>query len=355
MFALKYLFVILVFFFISCGDETSTSSFESENISQDSVIVKFDTITKYDTILKIDSIAKYDTIIKIDTLIEYDTLYISLINSSSSSDLPKSYIDTINIVFFGNSLLFGYSSFGMSASDPSQDYYTKVNNSLRAKGIYTNSKKVAAGDFESLIDSTEQDAFLVEKLYPIISKNTDYVFLQIGDNINTDSRLENLERTMNSLIKGVAERGSLNTKIYSVATWYKTNYTNQARSIIEDQSNLNGINFIDISAYNTKENQSYIGQVVYRPTVKTYHIAYDHFTEIACTLTITFTISGITAIASITPDSWYADEENKVLTWTGHEYIVDNTGIASHPGDKGFTAIADAMVNAIMTDYEQKD
>lgn len=350
----SYLFGFLAVLFVGCSNSTSVPSSGPDAAIHDSILPIVDTLVKMDTVIHVDTLIKVDTAIRYDTITYYhtDTLYIQSSNPYTSPDMPKSYIDTVNIVFFGNSLLLGYSTFGMSASDPSQDYYSKVNASLRSNGIYTNSVRVPTGNYESLLDSTSQEDLLSERLYPKISKETDYVFLQLGDNVNTVPLLENLEGTIDRIINGVKARGSTKTKIYAVATWYINDYANRARSIIENQANLNGIGFIDISQYNTEENRAYIGQVVYRPTLNRYRVTYDSYTEIACTVTITFTVSDVTATVSITPDSWEVDEENKVLTWTGHEYVVTSIGIAYHPGDRGFTAIADAIVGAVMSDYE---
>lgn len=349
-----YIFGTIAVLAMGCSNSTSTIVPESSVSSLDSLVIKTDTIVISNTIVRIDTVLKVDTALQYDTVPYYltDTVYVPTSNPYSIPNVPRAYTDTVNIVFFGNSLLRGYSTFGMSASDPSQDYYYKVNSALRSNGIYTNSIKVPTGNFESILDSVAQNELLEEYLYPKISKETDYVFLQIGDNVNTNALVDNWDNSMSRLIKGVQTKSSSKTKIYAVATWYTTDYTNRARAIIERRANLDGIGFIDISQYNTEENRAYIGQVVYRPTLNTYHITYDSYKEVACTLTITFTVLARQVTVSITPDSWEVDEENKVITWIGHEYIVTNPGIASHPGDKGFTAIAGAIVEAVMSDYE---
>ena len=63
---------------------------------------------------------------------------------------------------------------------------------------------------------------------------------------------------------------------------------------------------------------------------------------------IDFTISGFKGHSVITPETWSVDKENKILSWTGHEYIVSNTGVASHPGDKGFQLIAEKIIQNIL-------
>jgi hypothetical protein len=341
---LKY--SILILFIICTGCSNSESIFLPGTEPVLSDIKSIDTVKIVDTVTSYQLVTAYDTVVRYVT----DTVYMQPSDIHDAVNPSRAYTDTVNIVFFGNSLLLGYSTFGMSASDPSQDYYSKVVGMLRSSGIYTNSVKVPALNFESLIDTVDQEDLLEERLYPKITKETDIVILQLGDNVNTDESLGALGNKMDRLVTGIMERGSSRTRVYNVATWYTTEYTNRARAIIKERSRALGVGFVDISPCNTEENRSYIGQVVFKPTLNTYRIVYDGLTEIACTLTVTFTVSGVTATVSITPDSWSVDEDEHVLTWTGHEYVVTNQGIASHPGDDGFTCVAESIFDSIMSD-----
>ena len=109
-----------------------------------------------------------------------------------------------------------------------------------------------------------------------------------------------------------------------------------------------GCTFVDISDLFADEcNRSYLGAVVYRSDVRAYSLTYDDIAEKACTLTISFSVGGKTVTSTILPDSYSIDAESKTVTWEGHEYVISNADVASHPGDRGFERIAERIIDAI--------
>lgn len=197
------------------------------------------------------------------------------------------------VLFIGNSLLFGFGTFGMCASDSKHDYYYYVTQYL--KQFHPD------GTYDKLLGSTYETCETKEAAKGWIEDNintraTDYdlVIVQLGDNINNDARNELFKTSCKDLLVGIRNHMP-NARVVWAGEWY----SRAARQeIIATSCAETGSTFIDISDLAViQANKGAIGNVITRDN--------------------------------------------------GTTFTVDNSGVASHPGDKGMKAIADRMIEKL--------
>lgn len=199
-----------------------------------------------------------------------------------------------NVLFMGNSLLLGLDTnnesggpFGMCASDSKHDYAYYVEQAILAK----NSKAV----FSKLHDASFEMAETDETAQSYINdnndkfRNQDLVLIQIGDNAGTDIRIKTFKNNLKSLVERV-KVNSPNARIVLIGVWYGNNGLSD---FIKQVAQDTGCEFVPIFGLNTWDNRAKVGD------------------------TITFNNGSTMAVPA--------------------KY-------ASHPGDKGHKAIADAIL-----------
>ena len=199
-----------------------------------------------------------------------------------------------NVLFMGNSLLLGLDTnnesggpFGMCASDSKHDYAYYVEQAILAK----NSKAV----FSKLHDASFEMAETDEAAQSYINdnndkfRNQDLVLIQIGDNVGTDIRIKTFKNNLKSLVERV-KADSPAARILLIGVWYGNNGLSD---FIKQVAQDTGCEFVPIFDLNTLDNRAKVGD------------------------TITFNNGSTMAVPA--------------------KY-------ASHPGDKGHKAIADAIL-----------
>lgn len=197
------------------------------------------------------------------------------------------------VLFIGNSLLFGFSTFGMCASDSKHDYYYYVTQYL--KQFHPD------GTYDKLLGSTYEMCETKKAAKDWIENNidtrtTDYdlVIVQLGDNINNDARNELFKTSCKDLLVGIRNHMP-NARVVWAGEWYSRA---ERQEIIATSCSETGSTFIDISDLAViQANKGAIGNVITRDD--------------------------------------------------GTTFVVDNSGVASHPGDKGMKAIADRMIEKL--------
>ena len=219
----------------------------------------------------------------------------------------------------------GYDSFGMSASAATQDLCTKVNQYFSSLGYVVNGVRATSKDFERRLVKSEREEILAEKLYPELDKSTDILVIVLSDNIVNDEMLDAFRDTFAELLDSAQSRMSDSAKIICVSSWYTSGTIDKAREIVEAKSRERGVTFVDISdLYADEGNRSYLGAVIFRNDVRQYSMSYDAISEVACTLTIRFSVEGKTVSSTIIPDSYEIDYEKKVVSY-------DYSGAAEPP------------------------
>lgn len=200
-----------------------------------------------------------------------------------------------NVQFFGNSLTSywkeGFPALG--ATDQNHDWYHYV--STYIKNANSGAIIGPRRNISQWEQSTDRDIKFNELIRPQLSEDTDVVFLQLGDNVNSEERHKTFKEDIMKLFGKIREV-SPKAKIYFVGMWY-CGWSDMIESVKEACEKYDGT-FIDIrDLAPIKANQAYIGEVVTLP-----------------------------------------DGTTRTLT-TGGE--------ASHPGNEGYKKIANRVIDAL--------
>jgi len=194
-------------------------------------------------------------------------------------------------LFIGNSLLQGFQTHGMASYSVNDDYYYYVNEYLKTINPNFTSVKVRGGDWEASINQSQVNAFIDSYLIPNMTSDTNIVFIQLGDNCNTEEKISFIPTKAPMLIDAI-KRINPNAVIYWVASWYNTS---TKQNNIVNVCNTYGIKYINIAPLATDENKAYIG--------------YE-----------------------------YIDANGNLQT-------IENSGVASHPSSIGMKKISDLIID----------
>ena len=199
-----------------------------------------------------------------------------------------------NVLFMGNSLLLGLDTnnesggpFGMCASDSKHDYAYYVEQAILAKNSKAVFSKLHDAPFEMAETDDVAQSYINDNNDKF--KNQDLVLIQIGDNVGTDIRIKTFKNNLKSLVERV-KADSPAARILLIGVWYGNNGLSD---FIKQVAQDTGCEFIPIFGLNTWDNRAKVGD------------------------TITFNNGSTMAVPA--------------------KY-------ASHPGDKGHKAIADAIL-----------
>ena len=195
-------------------------------------------------------------------------------------------------LFIGNSLLSGFYTFGMCASNNQEDYYAYVTQHILRENPQAEFTKKPASTFEEITNPSEVATWINSNI-KTLSNDYNLVLIQLGDNVNTDEKNEVFKTSCRTLLSEV-RRYMPNALVCWVGAWY-TNATKQ--EIMSKSCLATGSKFIDISDLAVPEHKGHVGDLI------TY------------------------------PD--------------GTVQTVTSTGVASHPSSKGMKAIADRIISTI--------
>lgn len=195
-------------------------------------------------------------------------------------------------LFIGNSLLSGFRSFGMCASNNQEDYYAYVTRHILKENPQAEFTKKPASTFEEITNPSEVATWINSNI-KTLPNDYNLVLIQLGDNVNTDEKNEVFKTSCRTLLSEV-RRYMPNALVCWVGAWY-TNATKQEN--MSKSCLATGSKFIDISDLAVVENKGNVGDLITYPdgTVET----------------------------------------------------ITSTGVASHPNSKGMKAIADRIISTI--------
>lgn len=196
-----------------------------------------------------------------------------------------------NILYIGNSLLLGFGNHGMASTTVNDDYYAKINAYLESKGKTLTTARVKGADFENAANDATVNAWLSNTLSEYMSNDRQLVLIQLGD--NAGETIEEFRKSCGMLISYVREHCP-NARVAWVGMWYSSQ---TKLDIVTEACNKYGITFIDIRDINKAEYRSTIGAT-------------------------------------------YIDEN-------GNEQTITQDGVANHPNDQGFTAIANRIITTL--------
>ena len=324
-------------------DSSTANQVSRDTITKIDTVLKIDSIFKTDTILQLDTVITLNTILELDTIFEIDTLEIvkPIEPNKCRTDFDAPIIPAQSL-FWGNSLLGGYGTFGMSASNNANDYFAHIKNYFDSNGIPFEAHKIS-GLYENMLSIQEKEEFLDQTVMPLINDTTELVVIQLGDNINEEQEFIILKESIDSMLNricGIAK----NAKVLWIGEWYASIPKQQ---FLKEETEKFGVTFIDISDLNNPDNQAQIGDIVEYPEQRQFSLKYESYKSDGDSLEITFSMYNSLYTAKIKVDNFSDDPKSKTISWTGNQYIVDDAGIASHPNDKVFKEIADRILNAL--------
>lgn len=250
-----------------------------------------------------------------------------------------------NVLFLGNSLLFGRQEYGMDASNKNNDYYyhitTKITELLSDEIPIFN--KLYSSPFEhSETEEALQEYF--DDLIPMLNSDIEWVSIQLGDNVNTPAKLEIFKTSAKRLLSTIREYAP-NAIISWAFAWF---YNTERENIVREACTEYGATYISIKELSIKENRSYIGSLHKYDTEQSYNIVYDEYSVVSVNkLNIKFSVTGVQYTTEIDVISYEDVIETKTLRIKSMYQITTNSGVASHPGDKGFQLIADKILRSM--------
>lgn len=199
-----------------------------------------------------------------------------------------------NVLYIGNSLLFGFGNHGMASTTVNDDYYAKVNAYLEDKGKTLTTDKLQGFNFESAVSDSDVTTWLTDSLSTQMSNDRQLVIIQLGDNVNNADKLAEFEKSCGMLCSYIRENCP-NARVAWVGMWYSSA---TKLDIVKNACNKYGVTFVDIhDLFSVEGNQSYIGA--------------------------------------------------KYIDANGEEQEITQSGVASHPSDQGFTAIANRIITTL--------
>lgn len=198
-----------------------------------------------------------------------------------------------NILYIGNSLLLGFGNHGMASTTVDDDYYAKVNSYLSSYVSNLTTDRLLGTAFEGAEDDASVTSWFTDSLAPKLSNSVELVIVQLGDNVNTSAKNAEFEKSAGMLCEYL-RKNCPSARIAWVAMWYSTS---AKISVVSQACKKYGCEFINIQDLNVSENQSYVGAT-------------------------------------------YIDEQ-------GNEQTITSAGVASHPGNKGFSEIANRIINSL--------
>ena len=194
-------------------------------------------------------------------------------------------------LFIGNSLLFGFTTFGMAASDSQHDYYHYVTEFLKSKNPDVVTKKAYGSNWESQTTSEGRQEWIDNTIEASVDGDEDLVVIQLTDNVNSEDRRVTYQEDLYTMITAF-RNNCPNARIVWLAAWY--NSTPDWPYIVKAVEDLH-IDLVDIRDISLlAENKNVIGGT-------------------------------------------YTTDSGEVKTIT-------SAGVASHPGDLGMYRIAQRLI-----------
>ena len=239
----------------------------------------------------------------VDDFISKSTGNIEIYDENGFPSIIQSYNGTLitipkipnNVLFIGNSLLQGFGTFGMAATNSHEDYYYYIKEYLLEKNDNLITEKLSGGAYESTTTQSQSDDWLNNTLLSKLNNQRQLVLIQLSDNTNTDEKRENMSNyAAEALVKYIRNHAPY-ARIAWISAWY-SNTINQTAIKLACQKY--GAVFIDISDLPKIEgNKNAVGNI------------------------------------------WIDDN--------GVEHEITSTGVASHPSSQGMRQIADRIITKL--------
>ena len=268
-----------------------------------------------------------------------------LIRVSNTGELSAVKIVPNKSVFIGNSLLMGWSTFGMTASDNEHDYYYHVTHRIATLDNTATYNHISNGNLEHSTNSTDFNAAW-NTIKPYLTSDLDLICIQLGDNVNTsakEAQFKGIGGSFDTMVTWIHENCP-NSRLIWVGTWYPS-----IHDWLSAACEARGVEFVDILPLSTSANKAVLGDVVTRTEDREQTLT-GSYTISGSSLLLTVSIYGITYNITIPSYTRVEDNGNGTFTMVAPYTVVDSTGVQSHPGDSGMLEIAKAILKQIGID-----
>lgn len=209
---------------------------------------------------------------------------------SADGNLIMTPVVPSKALFIGNSLLLGFGTFGMAASDSKHDYYYLVNEAITEKKSNYTASRMSGTTWEGATTAEAQEAFMNGTLLPKLSEDLELVIVQLGDNVNSDEKKAVFAEGSRNLLEFIRSNAP-KARVAWVGAWYQTD---EKQEQMIESCKKTGSTFVNIRDIVSSATKNAIGNT-------------------------------------------YTDDNGVVHT-------IDNAGVASHPNDKGFRLIANRIL-----------
>ena len=248
------------------------------------------------------------------------------------------------VAVLGNSLLMGNGSFGVCASDSTKDYFFRLDSAFRKANPKCVSRRIMAKNLELMDNSEDFENGLKEILAPQLSKNLDLVIVQLGDNIDGDEAYEWIVYFVEGVL-GTIHKHAPRAKVAWVGEWYSSDKKQYA---LREATQAHNVQFIDISSIKSDSTEGDVGDIIAYPEQRVQSIPYKSFSvEGDSLLTVVFEEGGEKYEATVPMDSYHDYPEESRLDLVGHQGVVIDAMMASHPNDYGFKLIAEKILEEL--------
>ena len=169
------------------------------------------------------------------------------------------------VLFMGNSLLLGLDTdgsrggaFGMCASDYQHDYAYIVEQAILTQNSNATFTKLHDAAFEQAETASAAQTYISSNANSFTS-DLDLVILQIGDNVNSDVRRSVFEAALPDLINTIKSKSPA-ARILLVGSWFDS--SNLITNILASVANQTGVEYISIRGLYTSQNMGTVGSII---------------------------------------------------------------------------------------------
>jgi len=249
-----------------------------------------------------------------------------------------------NYIVLGNSLLLGNGGFGLAASEISKDYFSRIDSAFRSLNPDCIGRRVMAKHTENALSNDKLYASISENISPSLSDSNDLVIIQLGDNIDTGEEVNRMKKTVGAIMDTVCVKAP-NAKVVWVGEWYSNS---RKQKILREVTEDYGVQLIDISDLNVRENQAKVGDIIQYPDVRTQSISYEEYRVYGeDTLFVAFKEDDKLYQTVIFILDHFDNPKSKQLNFVGDLGIITDSFAATHPNDQGFELIADRILDGL--------
>lgn len=271
--------------------------------------------------------------------------FLAFSSCSSDNDTPLDLVSfkPNSAVFFGNSLLLGFGTYGMAASQFDKDYYYLITTYLTTLDSSFTARRYSCGNscgqFEFLTSYANIYGAIQSIFLDNLTGNEELVVLQIGDNVYNSEMKALFPVSSLKLCQAIREKCP-NAKVVWMGLWLEADENYQA---IQNACDQTGCTFISFSDLIYDAAKSKIGNLTKRgECFRTLNNVTNVVINTATNITVTFSVGLDTYKTTLEVSSFSL--HSGILTYSSEYEIISDPGVALHPGDNGFRLIANKFL-----------